>query len=184
MKRITLTPRLVKVYEFAKKWHKGQVRKYCGSEYITHLLNVTLLVVTWGELSMATAILHDIIEDTDCTIEMLSRFIHSIYNEEEAHFIIQGVYQLTDLYTKVNFPDMNRSKRKRKEALRLAKIEPVYQTIKYADTYNNNESILVHGQAFKYVYAREKLFLMSVMTEGNIALRHRIYHQLKPFNNA
>jgi len=58
--------KIVKAYEIAKKYHKGQLRK-SGEEYIIHPLKVAYYLTEYkgDEESLIAAILHDTVEDTD-----------------------------------------------------------------------------------------------------------------------
>ncbi|NBK97102.1 MAG: HD domain-containing protein [Erysipelotrichia bacterium] len=58
-----------KAYELAKQAHKGQVDK-AGKEYINHPCAVAKMVDT--DIEKAVAYLHDVVEDTDITLEYLS----------------------------------------------------------------------------------------------------------------
>lgn len=63
---------LYRSIETAKKYHAGQVDKN-GEEYILHPLRVMeQMETTEGKI---VAVLHDVIEDTACTKEMLFRLI-------------------------------------------------------------------------------------------------------------
>ena len=53
----------------AKKYHKGQVDLQ-GEEYILHPMRVMTAVSDYKEL-MVGAVLHDVLEDTECTREVL-----------------------------------------------------------------------------------------------------------------
>ncbi|MEG0656712.1 MAG: HD domain-containing protein, partial [Mucinivorans sp.] len=58
-------------YEFAREAHRGVKRK-SGEPYITHPLAVARIVVCeigLGVKSVAAALLHDVVEDTDYTVE-------------------------------------------------------------------------------------------------------------------
>lgn len=59
-----------KAYKFAADYHKGQVRK-SGEEYITHPLDVATIATTLklDIYSIIAAILHDTVEDTECTLQ-------------------------------------------------------------------------------------------------------------------
>ena len=63
-----------RAYEFANKYHEGQVRK-SGEPYIIHPLSVAEILLDLGldELTLAAAILHDIVEDTDVSLEDLTQ---------------------------------------------------------------------------------------------------------------
>lgn len=58
-----------KAYRFAEKHHEGQTRQ-SGEPYITHPLEVARIVCTLklDVASVVAAILHDTVEDTDCTL--------------------------------------------------------------------------------------------------------------------
>ena len=71
---------LYRAYEFAKKKHEGQVRKFSGEPYVNHPKRVADILMNVSEQCKTTissdvavaALLHDTIEDTDCTKEELS----------------------------------------------------------------------------------------------------------------
>lgn len=70
--------RVQEAFEFAVACHAEQVRP-AGEPYAEHLLEVLeILVMGAGvrdEPTLATAVLHDVVEDTDCTLEEVqSRF--------------------------------------------------------------------------------------------------------------
>ncbi|MGN0493192.1 MAG: RelA/SpoT family protein, partial [Acutalibacteraceae bacterium] len=63
-----------KAFEFCVEKHEGQKR--CTNEdYYIHPLNVALIIVTLGmdSESIAAALLHDVVEDTDTTVEDIKR---------------------------------------------------------------------------------------------------------------
>ncbi|MDD4154565.1 MAG: bifunctional (p)ppGpp synthetase/guanosine-3',5'-bis(diphosphate) 3'-pyrophosphohydrolase [Bacilli bacterium] len=57
-------------YLMAKKYHEGQLRK-SGEDYIHHLLEVGVILAKLqaGPATIAAGLLHDVIEDTEATIE-------------------------------------------------------------------------------------------------------------------
>ncbi len=65
-------------FQVANHAHNGQFRK-SGEPYITHPLEVAILVAEWGldEQTIAGALMHDVIEDTAVTKEELSRIFGS-----------------------------------------------------------------------------------------------------------
>ena len=65
-----LTKEEKKAYEIAKKAHKGQVDK-AGVDYINHPLTVASKCQSEDE--RIVALLHDVVEDTDVTLEDLSK---------------------------------------------------------------------------------------------------------------
>jgi len=66
---------VVRAFEFANEAHKG-VRRRSGEPYILHPIAVAKIVVQeigLGYKSIVTALLHDIVEDTEYTVEDISR---------------------------------------------------------------------------------------------------------------
>ena len=74
------TDRVLKAYHFAKRAHKNQFRA-SGEPYIMHPLEVTdiLMSLKPDEDSIVASLLHDVLEDTDITVEdMRKEFDESI----------------------------------------------------------------------------------------------------------
>lgn len=66
---------VIKAFEFANEAHKG-VRRRSGEPYIIHPIAVAKIVVQeigLGYKSIVTALLHDIVEDTDYTVDDIKR---------------------------------------------------------------------------------------------------------------
>lgn len=61
---------LDQAYSFAKKFHEGQTRAD-GQPYITHPIEVAGILVgqNMDMICLTTALLHDVLEDTECTAE-------------------------------------------------------------------------------------------------------------------
>ena len=80
-----------KAYELAEKAHGNQRRK-SGELYISHPLSVAGLLVELGmdSESVAAALLHDVVEDTDISLDQ----IRSQFGEDVAH-LVDGVTKLT-----------------------------------------------------------------------------------------
>ena len=66
------TSLIVRAYEVAEKAHAGQRRK-SGEPYITHPVAVATILAELGMTAqtLAAAVLHDTVEDTDYTLERL-----------------------------------------------------------------------------------------------------------------
>ena len=79
-----------KAYEFAKNMHGGQFRK-SGEPYICHPLEVAKIVAEFGfdNDSILTALLHDVVEDTEVTLDQLT----AEFGEEVA-MLVDGVTKL------------------------------------------------------------------------------------------
>jgi len=63
-----------KAIAFAKKWHDGQKRK-TGEPYYTHPLAVAMMTAEYKFKThmVVAAILHDVVEDSDCTVELIAK---------------------------------------------------------------------------------------------------------------
>lgn len=148
---------------FAKAAHESidQRRKYTNEPYIVHPAAVAKRVakVTDDEAMICAAWLHDVVEDTDVTIEQV-----------EAEFGTDVASLVADL-TDVSQPsDGNRAVRKRIDREHTAQASPRAKTVKLADLLDNSESILARDPNFARVYMREKALLMQVLTEGDAGL--------------
>lgn len=149
---------------FARAAHAavGQRRKYTGEEYIYHPMEVATIVQgAGGDVNMiAAAILHDVIEDTQVTEEIL--------RDEFSDDITDLVLWLSD----VSKPeDGNRAARKRIDREHSAAAPARAQTIKYADFISNTRSITEHDKDFSKVYLVEKQLALEMMDKGDPELR-------------
>lgn len=84
---------IVRAYDLAKKSHDGQLRN-SGEEFFMHPYNVALIL---AELKMdiatiASALLHDVVEDTEITKEDIA----DEFGEEIA-YLVEGVTKLTKM---------------------------------------------------------------------------------------
>lgn len=73
-------PLIVNAYLAAESWHRGQLRK-SGDPYITHPVAVAVILVGMDadDATLCAALLHDVLEDTDCTKAVLqAEFGHEI----------------------------------------------------------------------------------------------------------
>lgn len=94
MKKIEIvkneSPIIAKAYEFAKRAHEGQ-RRVSGELYFNHCVATAQNLLDWqlDEPTIASGLLHDIIEDTNVTLEE----VKNIFGEEVA-FLVNGVTKL------------------------------------------------------------------------------------------
>jgi (p)ppGpp synthase/HD superfamily hydrolase len=152
--------------KFAHEAHDsiGQKRKYSGEPYWVHTDEVADIVAKYcadepnlNEL-IAAANSHDVLEDVYPKnpfygpTEISNRFGANVY---------KIVHELTDVYTKENYPKLNRRERKALEAQRIAKISNGAKMIKLADLISNSKDILRQDPAFARVYLAEKLVLLE-----------------------
>ena len=160
---------LASVRAYADEAHGEQVRKYSDERYIEHPVRVMETLRDYvDELPvLAAALLHDVLEDTSITKRKLGKFLESVMEKEAADKTLKLVEELTDVYVRTDYPNMNRRARKAKEFDRLAQISPDAQTVKYADLIDNLNDIHKDETDFALVYIRESKQLLSVINKGN-----------------
>lgn len=148
---------------FAVRHHGAinHVRKYTGEPYINHPAAVAALVqsVPHTEEMTAAAWLHDVVEDTQATLEDVER--------EFGPKVASLVEQLTDIS---KHEDGNRQRRKEIDRAHTARSSSEAKTIKIADLIDNAGSIMKHDPEFARVYMEEKAGLLEVLREGNYEL--------------
>lgn len=161
------------VTRFADHAHGDQLRKYGGDRYIVHPIRVMENCARYtSEICvLSAALLHDVLEDTSVTPAELLHFLQNIFSPSSAAQTLDLVIALTDVYTKQNYPRMNRRKRKAEEAKRLSQCSAAAQTIKYADIYDNAKHIMEEDPDFGPVFLREAFDLLTQLTGGNAVLR-------------
>ncbi len=172
--------RLDMVRDLAIRLHGEQKRKYSGDPYYTHLFRVsdTIREIGGDEAMIMAALLHDVLEDTPTNdIELISE-LETIVDPQMARDIVNLVIELTDVYTKENFPDLNRRARKEMEAKRLGEVSSRAQTIKYADLLDNGEDIMKNDPNFGRVYLREKERILNYMRNGDKYLYNKCLSQI------
>lgn len=117
--------------------HRSQNRKSSGIPYIAHPLSVCLILMKAGfqdETILAAAVLHDVVEDTELTIEQLA--------EDFSEEVVLYVTEMTEI--KESNQGKKRSWRERKqdhiEVMRQAHQES--RAIELADKLHNLEAML------------------------------------------
>jgi guanosine-3',5'-bis(diphosphate) 3'-pyrophosphohydrolase len=163
---------LEKIRDFADKAHGGQKRKYTPEPYIVHPERVMKFCqqFTSSIPVLSAALLHDVLEDTKVTRKELYKFLLTTMSEKDAEQTTQLVVELTDIYTKTNYPRLNRKRRKQKEANRIEITSPDAQTIKYGDIIDNCKEIVLHDPEFALVFLMECKMLLKRITNGNAEL--------------
>ena len=117
-----------RAYSAAEKAHSGQKRK-SGEPYITHPIAVAQILADLGigAKTLAAALLHDTVEDTDYTLEMLRKDFG-----EEIAMLVDGVTKLD----KVKYGDSAQAETVRKMIVAMSKDIRVL-VIKLADRLHN-----------------------------------------------
>jgi len=134
----------------------GQKRKYSGDDYIIHPQRVAAIVEKHGgtDEMIAAAWLHDTVEDTDVTPELITE----MFGDDVAS-IVEG---LTD----VSLPsDGNRAKRKSIDRMHSASASTEAQFVKCADIIDNSWDIAENDLNFAKVYKSEVFLLLHAMTK-------------------
>jgi (p)ppGpp synthase/HD superfamily hydrolase len=147
----------------------GQLRKYTYEPYIVHPAEVAGIVASIGgtESQVAAAWLHDVVEDTGVTIEV----IRAEFGDEIA--------TLVGWLTDVSRPEQgNRAVRKAIDRAHTAAAPGAAQTVKLADLISNTRSIVAHDAKFAETYLSEKRELLKVMTKGDPTLLARAHEQI------
>jgi len=179
-----LTERQTKVLNLVKVAHGDQKRKYTNMDYWTHCYAVADMVNIYvpHPLAIEIALCHDLFEDTEFDFESLLTFLIEVgYDRNDARFICDHVDDLTDRFTKNEYPNMNRERRKMFEARRLGVIYPLAQSIKYADLIDNTSTIVDFDLNFSEIYLKEKQQILDEMKGGSPKLRELC---LKTYYNA
>jgi (p)ppGpp synthase/HD superfamily hydrolase len=151
-----------RVFATAAHASAAQLRKYTNEPYIVHPAEVSGIVdsVEGATAAMvAAAWLHDVVEDTGVTNEI----IRAEFGEEVA--------ELVGWLTDVSRPEQgNRATRKAIDRAHTAMAPAAAQTIKLADLISNCRSIREHDEAFAKIYFEEKRLLLEVLTKGDATL--------------
>ena len=154
-----------KAFEFANEAHKG-VRRRSGEPYILHPIAVAKIVVSnigLGYKSIAAALLHDVVEDTDYTVDDIS----NLFGDKIA--------SLVDGLTKIKTVLDNEDKAKKK-SIQAENFKRILLTlnddvrvvlIKLADRLHNCRTI-----EFMPEYKREKILSETMFIF--IPLAHRL----------
>ncbi|MCE3295760.1 MAG: relA 3 [Crocinitomicaceae bacterium] len=160
---------LAHITAFAEKAHGEQKRKYTPEKYIVHPIRVmnTCKRVTNDICILAAAILHDVLEDTPVQKNELRDYLLSVMSPQDAQRTLKLVVELTDVFIKKDYPQLNRRARKAKELLRLEKTSPDSQTIKYADIIDNSVEIVKYDPDFARVFLFECRTNLRKLGKGN-----------------
>lgn len=138
-----------------------QRRKYTGEPYIVHPAEVASIVKSVGGTPemICAAWLHDVVEDTKVTNEIIT---------QEFGSIIGG---LVGWLTDISKPEYgNREFRKRMDREYIFNAPAEAQTVKLADLISNTKSIMQYDPNFAVIYLQEKRLLLEVLTKGDATL--------------
>lgn len=177
-----MTPRLQRAIDFMTAAHRSidQRRKDNVRLYEIHPLDVLARVskVTVDEDVLIAALLHDVVEDVFPKNEFYSL---SEIGREFGGRVAGFVHELTDEYTKENYPDKNRKERKQLERERYQTFSREVKLIKLADIAANladdGEVLLADGGpevGFNQMFIREKAKCLPYLREDY--MENKILH--------
>lgn len=148
----------------AEHAHKGQKRRYTGDDYIVHPRSVAHILKMYGvddDLTIAGALLHDTLEDTSLTRELLTHYM--------GRKVCDLVVELTNITTPA---DGDRKVRSAIERERLSKVSVRAKAIKLADISHNAHSVIQFDPKFAKVYVPEKLATLEVLNVDDSLMEH------------
>ncbi len=125
---------ICRAFEFAYKLHQGQYRK-SGEPYICHPVAVAGLLrdLGGGGAMIAAGFLHDVVEDTDITIEQLEHLFNP-----EVRQLVEGVTKLS----KFNFSSKTESQAENFRRMFLAMAQDIRViVVKLADRLHNMRTL-------------------------------------------
>jgi (p)ppGpp synthase/HD superfamily hydrolase len=147
-----------RIFAIAAHSATGQKRKYTHEPYHTHPAKVAAILddARMPFYVIAAGWLHDVVEDTEVTFDLLGELFNDV--------IVSLVAEVTDVSRS---EDGNRKARKAKDLAHLAKSSPNGASIKLADIIDNTRSIVANDPGFAPVYLREKQAVLEVLSHGD-----------------
>ena len=156
-------------FDFAAEAHKSQFRK-SGVPYITHCLAVACILADMGmdAASVRAGLLHDVVEDTDITIEAIEKEFGA-----DIALMVNGVTKLSKLECRSKAERQVESFRKM--FLAMAKDIRVI-LIKLADRLHNMRTLDVHSPAKQQEIAKETLEIYAPLAHrlGIFSLKNEL----------
>jgi guanosine-3',5'-bis(diphosphate) 3'-pyrophosphohydrolase len=149
--------RIKNAYQFAAKAHEGQKRD-SGEDYIQHPLEVGNILFDLGmdTTSIVASLLHDVVEDTETTIEDISK----LFGPEVA-MLVDGVTKLTRL----NFQTKQEQQMENLRKMFLAMTQDLRVIIiKLADRLHNMRTLKHLPEEKQRKIAKETLEIYSPLT--------------------
>ena len=150
-----------KIISFMAEKHKDQKRKFSGVPYMVHCVRcyiTTRDLFPFNFVLQRAMTCHDTLEDTDCTYDELVEVI----GVEAADVVVE----LTNVYEKKVYPDLNRKQRKELEFKRLSTISDDAKCGKLIDRLDNLGEMGSDGD-FLQTYLKESQQLLKAVGSVN-----------------
>lgn len=147
----------------------GQRRKYSNAHYEVHPIQVAKMVSLSRDndpVTVAVAVLHDVIEDTTTTGHHIGAAFAEFGNEI-CQDLVAGVYEVTDISKP---EDGNRAVRKAIDKEHAWRATPARKTVKLADIKSNLPSIVKNDPGFARKWVQEKADVLPGLVEGDPTL--------------
>ncbi len=139
-----------KAFEFSNKYHEGQLRK-SGEPYIIHPLETALILTTLhsDDDSICAGLLHDVVEDTPCTKEIIEKEFGESISE-----LVEGVTKLG----KIQYTDKQESQVENYRKLFMAMAKDIRVImIKLSDRLHNMRTLKFVNENKRLRIAKETL---------------------------
>ena len=146
---------ITRAFQFAKEAHKG-VRRRSGEPYILHPIAVAMIVskeMGLGSTSICSALLHDVVEDTEYTVED----IKALFGEKIAQ-IVEG---LTKISSGMFGPNVSAQAENFRKLLLTMSEDIRVILIKIADRLHNMRTLSSMAPAKQYKITGETMYIYS-----------------------
>lgn len=160
MANIPITPLEKIAWEFSKKKHNGQVRKFTGQTYFdghVQKVNGTVKLYTKDEVTLIAALLHDVIEDCYENKWEGYKEIKILFGKEVANIVLE-------LTSDKDAIDHQYDGSKTQYLIyKMLNMSEKALTIKLSDRYNNIADAFTASEKFRNSYYRETLAIVDAM---------------------
>ena len=164
-----MTPLTKKALAIALDAHAGANRKDGVTPYIAHPIAVAMTVAERGgsEVQIAAAFVHDVVEDTDWTLDMIERKLGG---------------EVRNLVFCLTNPEIDGSRHARKQAARrhIALAPPAAQLIKLADRLDNVSDMDAMSESWRETYINETILLLEEIGYTDSVLTNKILEHCYP----
>ena len=151
---------LEKAYFIAKRLHDGQCRKD-GNPYVSHPVEVAIILSELGfDVDViSAALLHDVIEDCNFTIDEIEKQFNSnvakLVDSVSAIDKNKYIYDDSQLYEDENFAKSSAEEQTFKKLIAMGNKNPLAFCVKFADRIHNLRTIKIFDRAKQLEKVRE-----------------------------